>query len=192
MFKRRKTKTGLRERYPQYDVGRWTYGDPRVLSWGEGATLKVGAFCSIADGVKVFLGGEHRMDWATTFPFNVLWDSAKHIPGHPKTKGDVVIGNDVWLGAESVILSGVTIGDGAVVGARAVVSRDVKPYAVVAGNPAMFVRKRFDDHSVARLVELKWWDFDDATIEKLLPLMLNENIGAFLDEAERVRSEHMG
>ena len=175
----------LAELYPQYQIGRGTYGDLTVLSWGEGATLCIGNYGSIAAGVKIFLGGEHRMDWVTTFPFNVLWESARLHRGHPKTKGNVLIGNDVWIGTEAIISSGVTIGDGAVVGARAVVTRDVAPYAVVAGNPARVVKFRFDEQIVKRLCELKWWDWQESEIEKAMPELLNNQIELFIEKAER-------
>ena len=132
---------GIHEKYPQYKIGRGTYGYPEIFSWNEGATLQIGAFCSIASGVKLFLGGEHRVDWVTTYPFNVLWESGRHITGHPRTKGDVIIGNDVWIGTEAVILSGVRIGDGAVVAARAVVTKDMEPYAIYGGNPALAAKE---------------------------------------------------
>ena len=99
----------LKDRFPDYEIGKWTYGKPQIMSWGEGAKLKVGSFCSFAEDVKVFLGGEHRTDWVTTYPFNILWESAKNFTGHPFTKGDVVIGNDVWIGDGAIILSGVSI-----------------------------------------------------------------------------------
>jgi len=175
----------LAERYPQYQFGRGTYGDLSVLSWGEGATLEVGNYASIAAGVKVFLGGEHRIDWVTTFPFNVLWESSRHYEGHPKTKGDVIIGNDVWIGTEALIFSGVKIGDGAVIGARAVVTRNVAPYTVVAGNPARVVKFRFDTDTIERLLILKWWNWSEAQIERAMPEMLNQDIGLFLEKAER-------
>lgn len=177
----------LRARYPQYSIGRGTYGDLRVRSWGDGATLTMGAFCSVASGVQVLLGGEHRPDWVTTYPFSVLWAKGRPLPGHPASKGDVIIGNDVWIGAEAMILSGVTIGDGAVIGARAVVTKDVPPYAIVGGNPARVIRMRFDEATIARLQSLKWWTWDDARIEKFLPLLLNDDVSAFLREAESVQ-----
>src|SRR5512143_2928244 len=118
---RKKSSLNLSERYPHYQIGRGTYGDLKVYSWGEGATLTMGSYTSVAMGAKIFLGGEHRIDWVTTYPFNALWESAKQYSGHPKTKGDVVIGSDVWIATEAMILSGVSIGDGAVIGARAVV-----------------------------------------------------------------------
>lgn len=177
-------KRGLAERFPQYAIGRASYGDLVVRSWKEGATLQVGAFCSFAAGVKIFLGGEHRTDWVTTFPFPALWkEQAGHIPGHPKTRGDVIIGNDVWIGAEAVIMSGVRIGDGAVVGARAVVTRDVPPYAIVAGNPAVLIRLRFAEPVIERLREIAWWNWSDERISRLMPLLLSERIEDFIAAA---------
>lgn len=182
MFK--KKKQSLQTLYPEYTIGKWTYGTPKIRRWGEEAVLQIGAFCSIAEGVKIFLGGEHRIDWVTTFPFNVLWESGRGIKGHPKTKGDVKIGNDVWLGAECIVLSGVTISDGAVVGARSVVAQDIPPYAVAAGNPARIVKKRFDDVTIERLLRVHWWDWDDRKIEAALPMLLNNDIRSFLEFAE--------
>jgi chloramphenicol O-acetyltransferase type B len=177
----------LREKYPQYEIGRGTYGDANILTWGEGAVFKIGAFCSIAAGVKIFLGGEHRVDWVTTYPFNRLWESGEGIPGHPRTKGDVVIGNDVWIGTEAIIMSGVTIGDGAVVAARSVVTKDIEPYAIYAGNPARLIKKRFDEETIRSLREIAWWRFRDEEIERLLPLMLSTDIAAFIAEAKRLK-----
>lgn len=167
--------------------GRGTYGRPTILDWGEGAKLKIGQFCSISAGVQIFLGGEHRPDWVTTYPFNVLRSRWAGIAGHPRTKGDVVIGSDVWLGRECVILSGVTIGDGAVVGARALVTRSVAPYEMVGGNPARRIGFRFDDETIERLLRVAWWDFDDQTIDRLVPLLLSSEVHSFLDAAENER-----
>lgn len=173
----------LRTRYPQYEIGRGTYGSPEILTWGNDGALKIGAFCSIAPGVKIFLGGEHRVDWVTTYPFNVLLDEASGIQGHPHTKGDVTIGNDVWIAADAVILSGVTIGDGAVVGTGSVVTRDIEPYAIHAGNPATLIRKRFDDGTIAKLLDLQWWNLPDDKIRQLIPLLLDSDTQAFIDSA---------
>lgn len=181
-----RNKKSLQEQFPQYGIGRGTYSaNLRVLRQKDGATLKIGAFCSIADGVEIFLGGEHRTDWVTTYPFNVIWESAKHIKGHPKTKGNVDIGNDVWIGSGALIFSGVQIADGAVIGARAVVTKDVPPYAIVTGNPAKVVKKRFDEETILRLLNLKWWNWDDTRISRALPMMLNDNIHTFLEAAEK-------
>ncbi len=180
--KRKKT---IHERYPQYEIGRGTYGDLTVRSWREGATLRIGSFCSIASGVQIFLGGEHRTDWVTTYPFSALWEKAGQIKGHPRSKGDVTIGSDVWIGSEAVIMSGVRVGDGAVIAARSVVTADVAPYVVVGGNPARVIRQRFDDETVRRLLAIRWWEWDDGKIERYLPLLLSNRIDAFLEVAER-------
>ena len=174
----------LKDRYPQYAIGKYTYGDLHIYDWGEGKSLKIGAFCSIANGVKIFLGGEHRIDWVTTFPFNVLWKVASGFKGHPNSKGDVIIGNDVWVGAEALILSGVTIGDGAVIGARAVVTKDVPPYAIVVGAPASVVRSRFDGQTIESLLRIHWWDWDDQRIQKALPLILSNDVSAFINAVQ--------
>jgi chloramphenicol O-acetyltransferase type B len=157
-------------------MGRHSYGNPQIISFRNDANLTIGAFCSIAD-CFIFLGGEHRTDWISTFPFSAfdMW-GAGHIPGVPKTKGNVVIGNDVWIGHHAVIMSGVTIGDGACIGAFSIVARDVLPYTVVAGNPARFIRKRFNDYEIEFLIKLRWWDWPDERIKQAAPLLMSDNL----------------
>lgn len=160
------------------EIGDYTYGMPKVLQWGENANLRIGKFCSIAEEVKIFLGGNHRMDWVTTYPFNSIdhfINEGKDIKGHPHSKGDVVIGNDVWIGWGAVIMSGVNIGTGAVVGAYAIVTKDVAPYEVVAGNPAKHIRYRFDATRIKQLLELGWWNFAEDEIRKIIPLLNSNN-----------------
>lgn len=168
-------------------IGAFTYGAPDIKHWGEDSTLTIGKFCSIADQVTILIGGEHRTDWATTYPFNSLLPEYAWNRGHPKTKGDVMIGNDVWIGTGATILSGVRVGDGAVIGARAVVSKDVPPYTIVAGNPAKAIRRRFSDAVIARLLEIKWWDWPIERIEAAIPLLQSSDMeGLFLfDERSR-------
>jgi acetyltransferase-like isoleucine patch superfamily enzyme len=160
------------------DVGDHTYGVPHVRWWGEASGLRVGKFCSIARDVTIFLGGNHRTDWITTYPFNVRrpWRKQTRVAGHPWSRGDVQIGNDVWLGEGCTILSGVTIGDGGVVAARSVVSRDVPPYAIVAGNPARVVRIRFASEEIARLLELRWWDWRCEVIAENIDVLLSPSL----------------
>lgn len=174
------------------EIGVHTYGCPNVIDYGEGSRLTIGRYCSIASGVTIMLGGNHRSDWITTYPFPALldhWPGAAGIAGHPLTKGNVVIGNDVWLASDALILSGVTIGDGAVVGARAVVTKDVSPYAIVAGNPAKFVRDRFAKEQVQELLAIRWWDWPEEVVAKALPLLCGGEVGqlkAFALEAGRL------
>lgn len=174
----------LREKFPEHAFGRGTYGDLTLWQWGEGATLRIGNFTSIAAGVQIFLGGEHRPDWVTTYPFNVLWPEARGHIGHPKSKGNVIIGNDVWIGAEAVILSGVTIGNGAVVGARAVVSKSVAPHSIVVGCPARFSRMRFDESTITKLEAVKWWDWPDELLLQAMPDLLSADISTFLKRTD--------
>ena len=181
----RKKDRSLQSRYPQYQIGRESYGDLHIRSWGEGAGFRLGAYCSIAEQVTVFLGGNHRIDWITTFPFNVLWKSVRHIKGHPATKGDVIIGNDVWIGSGATILSGITIGDGAVIGAKSLVTSSIPAYGIVGGNPARLLGKRFNDQIIERLLALRWWDWEDNILQHFLPLMLSSDVEKFLSEADK-------
>jgi acetyltransferase-like isoleucine patch superfamily enzyme len=167
------------------EVGRHTYGHEHIIvhHWGEPAELRIGAFCSIADRVDVFLGGNHRPDWVTTYPFPAFpdkWPKAMGIEGVPATNGDVVIGNDVWVGSNATIMSGVTVADGAVIGTDSCVSRDVRPYAMVAGNPAREIRRRFDEETIAKLLELRWWDWSDERIGANADLLSSTDIGQFI------------
>jgi acetyltransferase-like isoleucine patch superfamily enzyme len=160
-------------------VGEYTYGLPTVLHWGENAGLKVGKFCSFASNVVIMLGGNHRVDWVTTYPFASLpeaWPEAALIEGHPATNGDVIIGNDVWVGHGVTILSGVTIGDGAAIAACSVVTKDVAPYAIVAGNPAKQIRKRFDDAIIEKLLLTQWWNWPIDKIRKNVRILCSSNI----------------
>jgi acetyltransferase-like isoleucine patch superfamily enzyme len=168
------------KRYAKYQIGAWTYGNPSIRSWREGTTLQIGKFCAIADGVVILLGGEHRIDWVTTYPFSKIFSKAKRFTGHPRSKGDVIIGNDVWIGREALILSGVTIGNGAVVAARSVVAEDVAPYSIIAGNPAQFIRFRFNKSIIEELQKIAWWNWPLSKIEEAWPLLLSSDIAAFI------------
>jgi acetyltransferase-like isoleucine patch superfamily enzyme len=157
-----------------------------------GAKLTIGKYCSIAEGVTILLGGNHRTDWVTTYPFNAMFGAFSSIGGHPQSRGDVKIGNDVWIGLDALILSGVTIHDGAVVGARSVVTHDVEPYTVVAGNPARECRKRFSDKQIAELVAIRWWDmpFEELTVS--VPLLLSNRIDEFISSVKAMRLQQDG
>ena len=168
------------QRYPDYQIGLGTYGLPVVHAWRSGATLCIGAYTSIADDVHIFLGGQHRTDWVTSYPFPAVLEEARAIGHYETTRGDVNIGNDVWLASGCTILSGVTIGDGAVIAARSVVTRDVEPYAVMAGNPARFVRWRFEEDVRQALLQSAWWSWPEEEVRAVVPLLCSDNVAAFL------------
>lgn len=160
------------------EIGEYTYGHPTIREWGEGKILKIGKFCSIAHNVEIFLGGNHRIDWISTYPFNMFpenFPEAKKIKGHPHSKGDVNIGNDVWIGQNSVILSGVKIGHGAVIGTNSLITKNIGDYEIWGGNPARFIKKRFDDDKIAFLLELEWWNWDISKIIENVELICSQN-----------------
>ena len=137
--------------------------------------LKIGKFCSIACGAKfLFTSANHTLKSLSTYPFPIFFEEwgldGKDICDAWDNKGDIVIGNDVWIGFEAVILSGVTIGDGAVIGSRAVVTKDVEPYTIVGGVPAKPIRKRFDEQTIEKLGKIGWWNWSEEQIR--------QNIGA--------------
>jgi acetyltransferase-like isoleucine patch superfamily enzyme len=163
----------------KYIIGDCTYGKPIVLFENAETNLTIGKYCSIADNVTIFLGGNHRLDWLSTYPFNVLklkYPLAKNIIGHPETKGDVIIGNDVWIGNGVTILSGVTIGDGAVLAAKSVITKNVKPYEVWGGNPAKLMKNRFNKETTIKLLELKWWDWDEERVAGNVMHLCSNNV----------------
>jgi acetyltransferase-like isoleucine patch superfamily enzyme len=163
---------------------RYSYGieNIRVRDWGEGADVRIGAFCSIADNIEIFIGGNHHTDWVTTFPFGHIHEDVfpYHGENHPTTKGDVLIGNDVWIGSGATILSGVTINDGAVVAAKSVVVKDVPPYAIVGGNPAKVLKYRFSPDQIERLLKNPWWELPESRINELIPLLCSNDIEALI------------
>ena len=132
--------------------------------------LKIGKFCSIACGAKfIFNSANHTLSSLSTYPFPIFFEEwgldIKDVALAWDNKGDIVIGNDVWIGYEAVIMAGVTIGDGAIIGTRAVVTKDVPPYTIVGGIPAKPIRKRFSEDTIAALLELQWWDWPEERIK---------------------------
>lgn len=145
--------------------------------------LIIGSFCSIGTGASFIMAGNqgHRSDWASTFPFFYL---KEYEPAFSKAEdaflraGDTVIGNDVWIGAEAMIMPGITIGDGAVIGSRALVTKNVEPYTVVGGNPAREIRKRLPEPDIAMLLEMKWWDWPIERLQEAMPLLCSPDIAS--------------
>lgn len=186
--------TNTIQRYKKYDIGDFTYGTPEIFDLeiyddiaSRPTRLKIGRFCSIGPDVKIYLGCEHRTDWITTYPFNALNDKFRYIKGHPHSKGDVIIGNDVWLGANVSILSGVRIGNGAVIGANALVTKDVDAYSLTSGNPAKEIRKRFDEETIRFFQDTSWWNLDIKDIEKVVHLLQSDNIEEFKRQIKNIQ-----
>ena len=140
--------------------------------------LIIGKYCSIGSGAVFLMGGNqgHRSDWLSTFPFYYQANIFKEAKNPYNRAGDTVVGHDVWIGTEAMILSGITIGTGAIISARAVVTKDVEPYAIVAGNPAVFINYRFDQETRNRLLHLKWWEWDEEKIKKNMHLLCSKTL----------------
>ena len=144
-----------------------------------GDRLIIGRFCQIAAGVEFMMNGaNHQMNAVSTFPFYTLegWDMEPPEMKDLPIKGDTVIGNDVWIGQNALILPGMHVGDGAIIGANSVVGKDVSPYTVVAGNPARVIRNRFDDELTGLLLRFRWWDKEIEEINRLIPLLTSSDL----------------
>lgn len=170
----------LAARYPQYRIGRGSYGPLRIETYGDTCRLEIGSFCSIANGATVLLGGEHRSKWISTFPFDRKYLVNPKLPHSSFAKGGVIIGNDVWIGHDALILSGTEIGDGAIIAARSVVRGKVEPYSIYAGTPARLVRFRFTEDEIDSLMKIRWWDWEDSRIAEQSHLLLSGNMDIFI------------
>lgn len=153
--------------------------------------LIIGKFCQIASGVNfVMNGANHQMNAVTTFPFYIFdgWDQNVPPLSEMPCKGDTVVGNDVWIGQNVTIMPGVKIGDGAIIGMNSVVASDVAPYSIVAGNPAKFIRKRFDNELIDLLLQFKWWDKSIDEINELIPILTCSDLEKVKRELKRITS----
>lgn len=179
---------------PQIIVGDYTYYDDpedvhnfekNVLYLFEfmGDKLIIGKFCQIATGVRFIMNGSnHSMNGFSTYPFKVFGEEWGQASLAVESKGDTVIGNDVWIGNSATIMSGIKIGDGAIIGTNSLVTKNVEPYTIVGGNPAKEIRKRFDDETIKFLVDLKWWNWDVEKITNHLQFLTNGDI----DELKKI------
>ena len=138
-------------------IGDYTYGNPIVMSFRPNDMVIIGKFCSIANDVLLISGGEHRYDIVTTYPLKSRFKEKCEVDA--ENRGPIRIGNDVWIGSRSIILSGISVGDGAIIGAGAVVTHDVPPYAIVAGVPARIVKYRFSQEQIKKLFDIAWWNW---------------------------------
>ncbi|MDX9975375.1 MAG: Vat family streptogramin A O-acetyltransferase [FCB group bacterium] len=178
---------------PQIDVGEYTYyDDPEHPGDFErnvlylypfmNDKLVIGRFCAIGRGAKFIMNGaNHLMDGFTTYPFQIFghgWEAAMPPPEAFPFKGDTVVGNDVWIGYDALVMPGVRIGDGAIIAARAVVTADVPPYTIVGGNPARPIRERFPPEVVAALLEIRWWNWPVERITRHLKTLMSGDLEA--------------
>lgn len=147
-----------------------------------GDRLVIGKFCAIARGVKFIMNGaNHKISGISTYPFQIFgngWEQVTPLPGELPYKGDTVIGHDVWIGYDSLIMPGVTVGNGAIISSRSVVVGDVPPYAVVGGNPAKVLKQRFAPETVASLAEIRWWDWPIEKISRHLAVIVSGDVAA--------------
>lgn len=182
---------------PNMIVGRYSYYSgyyhghgfadcARFLLPDDGADrLIIGSFCSIGSGAAFIMAGNqgHRTDWISTFPF--FWmpevEAFADAANGYEAAGDTIVGNDVWIGSEAIVMPGVKIGDGAVIATRAVVTRNVEPYAIVGGNPASVIRMRFDETAIQMLCELKWWDWTDEQLSDVMPILTSGDVHALYE-----------
>lgn len=149
-----------------------------------GDKLIIGKFCMIASDVKFIMNGaNHLSNSLSAYPFAIFgngWENAMEGKDYPQ-KGDIIIGNDVWIGYNATIMAGVTIGDGAIIAANSTVVKDVAPYSIVGGNPAFEIKKRFDEDTIARIMDLKWWDWDPDRISRNVKNLTGTDLDNIVD-----------
>ena len=145
--------------------------------------LLIGKYCSIGSGAVFMMAGNqgHRMDWVSTFPFYYQANIFKKSMNAYERSGDTHIGDDVWIGSEAMIMAGVSIGSGAIIAARAVVGKDVPPYAVVGGNPAQIIKYRFNENEIQQLLKLKWWDWPEIEVKAAMLQICSDNIQSLIE-----------
>lgn len=172
----------------KYKIGKYSYGHPIVVDFNQGSTLEIGHYCSIARNVTLMLGGEHSYKNISSFPFKTIkreWtdhifpftdDFVESEKSDAFSKGNIIIGSDVWIGRNAMILSGVEVGHGAVIGAGTLVTKDVPPYAIVVGNPAKIINYRFKEEEIKVLLETAWWTWSVEKIDKYKNILLQGDV----------------
>lgn len=173
-------------------VGKYTYGYEHVeiVRWDEDIKIKIGRFCSMSYGLKLFCGGNHYAKHISTYPFGKIFKGHLLIPDNLDvvyTNGDLIIGNDVWIGRDVTIMSGITIGDGCVIATNSHIVKDLEPYGIYGGNPAKLIKRRFSNEIIDELLEIKWWEYDDNTIEKIYPYLISEPENASIEILKNIK-----
>lgn len=169
------------------DKGTYFDRNVNIITWSDEYKVKLGKYNSIGRDCNFFLHANHRPDWVTTTsqllgPVTPEIEDMHMKMGHPSCKGDIIIENDVWIGAKSTIMSGVKISNGAVIGACSVVTKDVPPYAIVVGNPGKIVKFRFSESQIEQLLKISWWDWDEQRIKNNSNLLWSDNIDKFIED----------
>ena len=172
------------------DKGTYFDRNVNIISWSDEYEIHVGKYCSIGRDCNFFLHANHRPDWITTS--SQLWGpvtpeiASMHMDmGHPSCKGNIEIGNDVWIGANSTIMSGVKIGHGAIVAAGALVTKDVEPYSVVGGNSAKHLKYRFTEQQIKDLLDIAWWDWEENKIKEEAMILWSQDINFFIEKHKK-------
>jgi len=163
--------------------GPHTYGIPKIMTYHLGIERAIFGNYSSINGTYL-LGGQHGIDRVTTYPHRINWQmEGAGTDGFPRHGADTHVGSDVWTCENSLIMSGITIGDGAIIAAGAVATKDVPPYAIVGGNPATLIRYRFSEEQIEALLEIKWWNWSDADVREAVPLLSSPDVDAFIEHA---------
>jgi acetyltransferase-like isoleucine patch superfamily enzyme len=176
-------------------IGKWSYGNPTIYRWDWESKIIIGNFCSLGPDICFYIGGNHRLDWISTSPlpadqFSKVFKEANKIDNFSKSRGNIEIGHDVWIGGRSTILSGVKIGTGAVIAAGSVVVNDVEPYTVSGGNPNKEIKKRFDDDTIKKILSTEWWLMRDQEIDILSKYLLSNDIKNFFTHVDLVKNNY--
>jgi acetyltransferase-like isoleucine patch superfamily enzyme len=163
-------------------MGNMSYYAPKIVKYkGDTGRVIVGSFASVAHDAEFYVGGLHRTEWVSLYGLRAMLElPGAHEDGFTHGRGDIVVGSDTWIANGCTVMSGVTIGDGAVVGTKAVVAKDVRPYAIVVGNPAREIRRRFSDEQIEALLRIRWWDWPTETVKEHVALLSDPDVDAFI------------
>ncbi|MBN2469067.1 MAG: CatB-related O-acetyltransferase [Deltaproteobacteria bacterium] len=171
--------------------GKHTYGpEPELVGplWvvkqlAQGS--RIGNFCSISSGLQFIFRGKHMVDWVSTYPFRDMWQMDVPLNSLPQYD-PIVVGNDVWIATNAKIMQGVKVGDGAVIAQESFVTKDVPPYSIVGGYPAEIIRYRFSKSQICELLKIAWWNWDDDTIKRVVPYLVNKDVNEFIRSAKKI------
>ncbi len=169
---------------PEYDIGEYSYGNIHVYSYQKSGYLSVGRYCSISE-ISIVIGGDHHKG-IITYPIKKKFSGLTVDEDNEPSKG-VTIGNDVWIGLGALILDGVKIGTGSIIGAEAVVTKDIPPYSIVVGNPAKVIKTRFDPHEIEMLLVSKWWELDKDDLLTLTGYLYGNNVHEFINSVNLIK-----